>query len=229
MNIYILHFIYYSLSFIIFLFLTWRLSRSNNHQLFISNNPVSKPFQWLLLQVTGIILFGLVLLINKTESLYDILFSNEILNSIQLLCLLICILLILILAFYNNKNQSVEVSKSSINHLYQNLQFVFLYFVVRAAFIVIYEIWFRGYLLYETVKVYGTITAVIINLILYFLIHIFNERKILVGTVIFGLILCLFTIWFKAAWPAVLLHLVLTLSAEGILLINLYKKLKMAK
>lgn len=229
MKLYFLHFIYYTISFIVFLVFTWRLSRSNNHQLFIYNLPVSKPFNWLLLQIAGIVLFGLVIPINYTVSLNDILFSYDKLSVIKIICLLICIMLILILAFYNNRKKEALVSESSINYLYQNIQFVILYFFVRGFFIVIYEIWFRGYLLYETAKEYGTITAVILNVILYFIIHIFNERKILAGTVIFGLILCLFTIWFKSAWPAIIMHLVLTISAEGSLLINYYKKLRIAK
>lgn len=226
MSSYLIQIIYYAVSFLLFLFFTWRLSKTGNHQLFSENNPANQPGLWLLLQASGIVLFGLVIWIRNSIDLFELVFGKGNIDFIQIPVILICIFLILAISYKENKKAVLNNATAFANSFYRSFQFVVVYFLVRSVFIIVYEIWFRGYLLVDLSQAWGVPISVSVNLLLYFLIHIFNDKKILFGTFVFGLILCLLAIWLKATWPAIVLHLVLTLSAEGTKVINLYRKLK---
>ena len=76
-----------------------------------------------------------------------------------------------------------------------------------------YEFIFRQLFLFTWAEAFGPVTAITANGILYALFHIPNGRKETLGTIPFGLVLCLISLHtgsFIAAW---LLHLTLSLSA----------------
>ena len=93
------------------------------------------------------------------------------------------------------------------------------FILVRTLFLIVYEFFFRGVMLFVMIEDLGLITAVIANLILYVLIHWFDKRE-RYGSVIIGIILCGATIYYQSVWPAILIHLSLALSHELFLLIN---------
>lgn len=101
-----------------------------------------------------------------------------------------------------------------------------VHIVLRSFFLICYEWFFRGCLLFSCVYIFGTTTAIIINLALYALIHSFNGKKEMIGSIPFGLILCVFTVWYQSVWPAIFLHLLLSLSYESFLLHPFFKKSK---
>jgi membrane protease YdiL (CAAX protease family) len=77
----------------------------------------------------------------------------------------------------------------------------------------VYEFFFRGMMLFVMMEDFGTEAAVIINILLYVLIHWFNKAE-RVGSVPMGLILCWVTIHYHSVWPAVYIHVALALSHE---------------
>lgn len=93
------------------------------------------------------------------------------------------------------------------------------FILVRTLFLIVYEFFFRGVMLFVMIEDIGVITAVIVNLILYVLIHWFDKRE-RYGSVIMGIILCGASIYYQSVWPAILIHLSLALSHELFLLIN---------
>ncbi|MGZ8551073.1 MAG: CPBP family intramembrane glutamic endopeptidase, partial [Chitinophagaceae bacterium] len=101
---------------------------------------------------------------------------------------------------------------------------VMLHIALRSSFLVSYECFFRGCVLFSCIEFFGTAPAIIINLILYALIHSFNGKKEMYGAIPFGLMLCLFTIWYQSVWPAILLHLLLTSLHESFILSSLFCK-----
>jgi len=104
-----------------------------------------------------------------------------------------------------------------------------LYIVFRSCFLICYEFFFRGWILFSCIDLFGILPAIIINLALFALIHSFNGKKQVHGSIPLGLILCLFTIWFQSVWPAILLHLLLSSFHESIFLSPfLWKKTKSA-
>jgi membrane protease YdiL (CAAX protease family) len=65
----------------------------------------------------------------------------------------------------------------------------------------------------------GTATAVVINLILYALVHWFDKKE-RYGSVLMGIVLCSVSIYYHSVWPAIIIHLSLALSNEITLLVN---------
>jgi membrane protease YdiL (CAAX protease family) len=98
---------------------------------------------------------------------------------------------------------------------YLLLAFVF----VRTLFLIVYESFFRGVVLFVMIEDFEMATAIIINLILYALLHWFDKKE-RYGSVLMGVILCSVSIYYHSVWPAIIIHLSLALSHEITLLIN---------
>jgi membrane protease YdiL (CAAX protease family) len=94
------------------------------------------------------------------------------------------------------------------------IQFFYIYFALRILFLVFYEFFFRGLLLLCLIDDMGHTNAVLLNIALYTLVHAFSPRREIIGTIPFGLLLCLVTIHLNSVWPAVTIHLSLAMSFE---------------
>ena len=84
---------------------------------------------------------------------------------------------------------------------------------------IVYEFFFRGMMLFVMIEDLGLVAAVIINLVLYTLVHWFDKKE-RYGSVFMGIILCSVSIYYHSVWPAIIIHLSLALSNEITLLIN---------
>ena len=143
-------------------------------------------------------------------------------NIIQALTLLITGLILITLVMNNRDDESFEKPVSQQGSSFHAA----LHILLRTGFLVSYEWFFRGCILFTCINSFGITTAVIINLVLFALIHSFNSKKEMYGSVPFGLILCVFTLWFQSVWPAILLHLLLSSSHEFFLLSPFFKNSK---
>ena len=92
-----------------------------------------------------------------------------------------------------------------------------MHLLLRSVFLVAYEWFFRGCILFVCIKAFGLVPAIIINIFLYSLIHVFNKKE-LIGSIPFGLLLCVFTVWCQSIWPAVVLHWLLSVLYESVIL-----------
>ena len=77
----------------------------------------------------------------------------------------------------------------------------------------------HGIMLLVMIEDFGITTAVLINLTLYALVHWFDKKE-RYGTLLMGVALCCITIYYNSIWPAIIIHLSLSLSHEITLLIN---------
>ena len=107
----------------------------------------------------------------------------------------------------NNSNHSLP--------FYLPPSFVF----IRTLFLIVYEFFFRGVVLFIMAEDLGATTAVIINLILYALVHWFDKKE-RYGSLLMGIILCSLSMYYHSVWPAIIIHLSLALSNEITLLVN---------
>jgi membrane protease YdiL (CAAX protease family) len=98
---------------------------------------------------------------------------------------------------------------------YLPLSFVF----VRTLFLIVYESFVRGVMLFVMIEDFGISAAITVNLILYALLHWFDKKE-RVGSVLMGIILCSVSIYYHSVWPAIIIHLSLALSNEITLLVN---------
>lgn len=93
-------------------------------------------------------------------------------------------------------------------------RFINYYFPARILFLCAYELFFRGLLLFDCIRWFGLLPAIMISTGLTVLIHVFTNKKEMWACIPFGILLCSFSIALHAVWPAMVLHLVLCLSYE---------------
>ncbi|GEM_PF-5421539 len=86
--------------------------------------------------------------------------------------------------------------------------------ILWVCYLAAYEWIMRGLILYASVAWVGQTTAIVLNCILYALIHVHKGRNQVVGALPFGFVLCWITLETGSFWAAYLLHLILTLSME---------------
>lgn len=89
-----------------------------------------------------------------------------------------------------------------------------IYFAGRVVFLFLYEVFFRGILLFSLIQLTGYVVAVAVSIVLYAALHLHCSKKELVSTIPFGLVAAVLCIWANSIWPAVLLHIIVSLTAE---------------
>ena len=103
-----------------------------------------------------------------------------------------------------------------------------IYFLIRFIFLLCYEFFFRGVLLYKFLEFTSLPLAIFYGTLLYVIIHAFDSRKEILGTVPFGIVLYLFTYFTNSIWYAFFIHLALSAAYEISLFYNLTLKNKLS-
>lgn len=80
------------------------------------------------------------------------------------------------------------------------------------AYLLAYELLFRGFLLFALYRVSGAWVATMANVALYAIAHIPKRQKEAIGAIPLGLLLCYLTLRTGDIWIAVVVHIVLALS-----------------
>lgn len=93
-----------------------------------------------------------------------------------------------------------------------------MYASLRTVFLVTYEWFFRGLLLTSISVWLGVNWGIAITVLLYTLLHARKSRKEMFGCIPFGMIACVFTIWWQSIWPAIIFHLQIAVLNEWPLL-----------
>lgn len=151
--------------------------------------------------ILGILLFGLIFYLITPEYRF-LINSFEIPNLNILLLVLGVVFISALLAFTlvkKNLKNKVEISQYSHNQGW-------IYFIIRIVFLISYEFFFRGVLLFFFIENNGLILAIIISTSLYVLIHIFDTKAEILGAIPFGIVLCLFSYFTNNIWAAFIIH-----------------------
>lgn len=150
--------------------------------------------------IIGILLFGACFIFLFPE-------YNELLIELnyELKTLILAIIVMLIVSFgayLSFKKEVVKIIKKT------KLKPIFWikYIGLRIVFLFSYEFFFRGVLFFTTIEYFGLTFAVLINIILYMFIHLFDDKKEFYGTIPFGIVLCLLTYFSNSIWFAFLIH-----------------------
>lgn len=91
---------------------------------------------------------------------------------------------------------------------------IILYAFFRIVFLAVCEWFFRGLLLIVSSAWAGIYWAVGINILLYVLLHSHKRTNEMIGCIPFGLLVCVFTIWWQSIWPAIIFHLEVAIINE---------------
>ncbi|UKM66244.1 CPBP family intramembrane metalloprotease [Flavobacteriaceae bacterium GSB9] len=158
----------------------------------------------------GIVLFGLLSYIQTPD-------LNYLISSLEIPKLHV-LLLFFVVAFLSATASYVSVKK---NEGFQEVQVqtyslsnAWVYFLIRFTFLLGYEYFFRGILLFKFLDFTNLYMAIFYSTVLYVLIHIFDSKKEILGAVPFGIILCLFTYFTNSVWCAFLIHIALSAVYE---------------
>jgi len=193
---------------------TWINFTNKTHKL-CSESGICRNLKKLnYLHDAGIILMGLPLLfLNRQEAVF--LPGTLTVNAQKLMVLAGLVLL----TSYVGRKSAVSASKklTETNNL-KNAKSILIYLPIRILFLVIYEFFFRGVLLAVSIYCLDTQWAILVNIALYTLFHLFSKKEELLFCPLFGAVLCILTIWFQSILPAVVLHIVLSVSHEGYIL-----------
>ncbi len=210
-NITILIFCY-----VMFFVQSWISKQNNNQKLFNEEGIfTSKPGNLVGSHIMGILWLGVVPLVLLKNPMLQILTGNEIPNKLFIISFILAYVIIIIAA---NKQSTYDYLRSHREprvFIPLDKNIIASYFITRTIYLVMYEIFFRGFLLFECIAWLGNEAAVALNIILYVGVHIFNSKKEMLAGVPFGILVCFFSIAVNAVWPAVLLHLGFSLVYES--------------
>jgi len=188
----------------------------------LHRQPQFENFKWLnCLHASSILIMLLPVFITGSSPFFLLLFPDKI-NIAQTLAFLACFG---VFGFFPWKKFS-----AGHNHDDTILPFslILLYGLLRFVFLICYEWFFRGLLLTSFSLWLGIGWAIIVNISLYTLIHIHKTRKEIIGCIPFGLLMCLFTVWWQSIWPAIIFHMQLAIIHEWSGLQNLMSPQKQA-
>lgn len=102
-----------------------------------------------------------------------------------------------------------------------------IYFSGRIIFLFLYELFFRGVLLFSLISLTGNIVSVLITVGLYTGLHAHSSKDELIATVPFGILSAVICIWANSIWPAVILHIAVALTAELMMATSVHKPCKL--
>lgn len=198
-------------------FFVWQMKSENLLSLIVQNG------NWFLLHLRhagGVVIMVLIPLFFIHELPLEVLTWPENVRGSQTTVLAITAIMLFIVSLKDSlriKNKAIVTENWSAFH-------AILHVLFRSTFLVSYEWFFRGVLLFGCISVCGLPAAIIINMVLYAAIHSFNGRKEFLCSIPFGLTLCAFTIWWHSVWPAILLHLLLSTAYETMILRHFFYK-----
>lgn len=159
--------------------------------------------------VLGIILFGIIFYTIFPE--FKILV--EVVEIPRLYVLLPFFVIVFLCAYISDASIKKQTFKKTFVSGY-NLSNAWTYFIIRFVFLLCYEFFFRGVLLFQFLEFASLFLAILYSTILYVLIHIFDSRKEILGAIPFGIVLCLFAYYTNSVWYVFLIHTALSAVYE---------------
>ncbi len=177
-----------------------------------SNNKVAGISRTSHLQITGIILLGLPVTIKLTGQTEFLSFPKDPDHYLILIAVFLSFFLFVVLwIFATQKNKQHSVFSYPLNI---SPGAAVSYFLFRSIFLVTYEFFFRGILLFNLAIIAGIILSISVNIFLYVILHLFDNRQTIIGAIPFGIVLCWLSWETQSVWPAVIIHLIVALTYE---------------
>ena len=203
----------YAICYLLFFGLLWVCKSQRAHRLFDEDDLVATPWLLIALHVGGIFLFGVVPAVFS----HNLSFAPKTGSAETMLPTIITVLLTVLFSLLSPRLAEKKyraLLRASETPAGLGGAYISTYFLVRVVFICAYESWFRGGLLQDSTAYFGAPVAVLLNVALYAALHVVNGKAEVLGCLPFGLLLCGLCLWQGAVWPAMALHLALTLPYE---------------
>jgi membrane protease YdiL (CAAX protease family) len=170
----------------------------------------------LLEKFSGFLLFGIIpvifmLISGKELNKYGLGFDN--ITSTLLIAFVLSAAIIVANIFFAKSPNNLEmypqirVNNWSLGLLFSSALGWILYLLA-------YEIMFRGVLLFTAFYAWGYWPAIIINVIIYSIVHIPKGKKETFGAIPLGFVLCIICLEYGNFWAAFIIHIAMALSNE---------------
>ncbi len=209
----------YLSSYFLFFLINKKSIREGTQRLFDERgNFTSKPTKLIQSHLLGAFILGIIPFLMTKRSVTNLFDDITTVHPLITTFYFITFIALIVVAFkqsnyfHNRKEKSEKALRLS-------MLFFITYFLIRALYLFSYELWFRGGFLVETKSSLGLPLAILANVFLYVLLHMFNSKKEILACIPFGIITCLFCFFFNSAWPAILMHIAFSLIYE----INYYR------
>ncbi|MEP7165021.1 MAG: CPBP family glutamic-type intramembrane protease [Ferruginibacter sp.] len=216
----------YALCFSMFFIIKWISKANRSNRIFDVNGALSANTANLIgLHLAGILWLGLV-----PVMLFKGSFNELITGGVrpELLWYSSFIPLVILLAVtVSRASRQITIGHNNIHML--PAKFLRHYFLVRILFLVFYELFFRGLLLFDCLKWFGAFEAVILTTLLTVLLHTFGDKKEMWACIPYGILAACCCISIHAVWPAIILHLSLSMVYEISLVNRFLTHLKLIK
>lgn len=208
-----LGFVYHGFAFLSMFLVSWWAYKTKSLKFFSENGWAQNSVIQLFLLIWGIMVWAIIP-ITTLDQPNPLVVSSD--GNGPRSVLFIIVILLSITSFFVGRSQSKKLDTNS-HQLKPNPSGIVIlsYSVFRLLFLISYEIWFRGYFLNDLISVFPTPVAIGINVFLYALIHIFGGTKEALGSIGFGIILCLLVVALGNVWPAIFIHLSLSIGYEA--------------
>lgn len=171
--------------------------------------------QVLLHRSAGILMFGIfpfIIVLSTTDNFTDYGLSPPGLDTY--LYLILSGLIIIPVNYYNARSSRNLEMYPQIRSKIWSLQLLSLSAISWIAYLVAYEFMIRGFLLYSILPMLGLWPAIMVNTLIYSLIHFHKGYKEVVAAIPLGILLCYLTYVTGNIWTAVFAHIILALSNE---------------
>ena len=123
-------------------------------------------------------------------------------------------LLVVVLNYFVARNKNHLAQYPQIRARQWNSGLIILSATSWITYLAGYEFMFRGFLLFSCLESFGYWPAIIINIIIYSLVHLPKGQREAIASVFFGFILSYLTIELGSFWFALFIHVTLALSNE---------------
>ena len=216
----------YACCFSMFFIIKWMSKTNRSNRLFDKNAALSTNTGNLIgLHLAGILWLGLVPVILLKRSFNETI-TGEVLPTLSWFLSFISLIALVVISVLR-VNRKIHIPHKNIHIL--SGKFIGQYFFVRILFLVAYELFFRGMLLFDCIKWFGIFQAITLTTLLTVLLHAFSNKKEMWACIPYGIISCCCCISIQAVWPAIILHLALSITYETSLLNRSLTHLKLIK
>lgn len=213
-------FLIYIFCYVMVFILSMVSKKAGSQRLVKDDGSISdKPGNIIGLHLIGIMWLGLVPVFVLKLPVLKTFTGNGFRDSSLVIIFFGLLVLTAAVAIRAGKNVQQHISNAGYHSFQLPAVYAIRYFIIRMIFLFVYELWFRGFLLFFSIDTLGIPLAVTVNVLLYVLLHLFNSKKEMLACIPFGLLVCWLCILFNAAWPAVVLHITFSLLYE----INIYQ------
>ena len=167
-------------------------------------------------RLLGVLIYGclpfIILLLSRTNDFASFGFNAP--KPETYLWTILLSIIILPLNYYNSRSSDNQKNYPQIRTTYWSFSLLTMSAASWMGYLFAYEFLFRGFLFFSSIPLLGLWPSILLNTLIYALVHIPKGYKETLGAIPFGILLCYLTYKTNGIWIAVFAHIIMALSSE---------------